>query len=218
MPANGSIDAGLNDAGVDLDKLDKQATKALKALQKERKALDKAQQIREGTGAFRGADVPIGKGAPADIGKKTKTLNERIDERSEILFREEFADQAGGFRGTKNLFAFAKNPKAFAVGLLKSIPFIGGVVAAADFAQAIIAEIEKIDRFFKKFIPIIDNRINQLRPVEQQANIRAGDTQLILTTEAGGTEPRESYNTFNEFNKNRIQIESEFAVRDTSGV
>ncbi len=218
MPVNGKIDAGLNDAGIDLDKLDKQATKALKALQKERKALDKAQQVREGTGAFPSAAVPVGRGAPEDISKKSRKLNEIIDERVKVSFDEEFTKKSGGLKEANNILSLAKNPKAFAINLLKSIPFIGGIVPIAEFAQALITEIEKIDRFFKKFIPIIDDRINQLRPVEQQAHIRAGDTQLILTTQAGGTEPREAYNTFNEFNKNRIELETDFAVRDTSGV
>ena len=111
-----------------------------------------------------------------------------------------------------------KNPVAFATNVLKSIPFIGGVIAFADFAKIIIDEVVKLDAFFKAFVDKIDDRVNQLRDKVQEANIRAGNTQLITTTAAGGTEPRESYNTFTEFNDNQMRLEVDFAVRDTSGV
>jgi len=246
MPVDESLNIGLNDAEVNLDELDRKSTKAIRELEKQQKALAKAKsELSRKGGAFTsGAEkqkidrqkqtfqgfkpeeeagvMPLVGGSPGSpiTAKKSfkEDIEDEINKKVKVGFREAFADQAGGMRGANMLFAFGKNPKGFAMGLLRTIPFIGGIVAATEFAQAIIAEIEKTDRFFKAFIPIIDNRINQLRKVEQQANIRAGNIQLIATTRAGGTEPRESYNTFNEFNQNRVKLESNFEVRDTSGV
>lgn len=219
MPVEETLDADLGSTTNNLDKLDRMSAKAIKQLEKQRKALDAVQrQQEEGGGIFKGPDIPTGKGAPLDIAKNTKKLKEIIDERVKEQFKESLADQAGGSRGAETIFSIGKNPKAFAIGVLKSIPFLGGIVESSEFAQALVVELERIDRFFKKFIDIIDDRVNQLRDKVQVAGIRAGDIQLIFTTRVGETEPRESYNTFNQFNENRIKFESDFAIRDKSGV
>lgn len=233
MPVDGKIDAGLNDAGIDLDELDKKATKALRDLQKEQKAVGAA--IREAAKSKRerdrlsgrggifgqggGQSVPTGSGAPVDIAKNKQTIDEIIDKKVQVGFREAFADQAGGFRGARNIFSMAKNPKAFVGNVARSIPFIGGLVAVAEFGQAILSELEKLSRFFNKFIDNrIDTRENQLRERVESAHISAGDIQEILTTQAGGSSPRESYNTFNLFNEDRAKLEADYAVRTKSGV
>jgi len=87
----------------------------------------------------------------------------------------------GGVKGADTVFSIGKNPKAFAIGVLKSIPFLGGIVEAGEFAQALIVELERIDRFFKKFIDIIDDRVNQLRDKIEVANIRAGNIQFTTS-------------------------------------
>ncbi len=226
MPVNKNLDVGLNDAGIDLDELDKAARKAYKALEKKRRETAKAnkeiQRLEGRGGIFGGGDkapVPIGGKAPTDISKSGKTFDQILDEKVNVSFREAFADQAGGFRGARNIFSMAKNPKAFVGNVARSIPFIGGLVAAAEFAQAIVSELKKIDNFLKKFIiKRIDDRNNQLRERIESAHISAGNIQEILTTEAGGTSPRESYNTFNLFNENRTKLEADYAVRDKSGI
>ena len=219
MPVEETLDADLGTTTTNLDQLDKMSAKAVKQLEKQRKALDAVGKQQEiGGGIFKGPDIPTGRGAPLDIAKNSKKLKEIIDERIKEQFKESLADQAGGVKGADTIFSIGKNPKAFAIGVLKSIPFLGGIVAGSEFAEALVVELEKIDRFFKKFIDIIDNRVNQLRDKVEIAHIRAGDIQEIYTTQAGGTEPRESYNTFNEFNKNRVKLEADFAVRDKSGI
>lgn len=233
MTVNGKIDAGLNDAGIDLDELDKKATKALKALQKEQKAVgaairEAAKSKRErdrlsGRGGIFGQDggqaVPTGSGAPTDIAKNRQSIDEIIDKKIQVGISEAFAGQSGGVSGAQNIFSMAKNPKAFVSGVAKSIPFLGGLVHAAEFGQAILTELEKLSRFLNKFIDNrIDTRENQLREREESAHISAGDIQEILTTQAGGSSPREAYNTYNEFNENRSKLEADYAVRNKSGV
>jgi len=238
LPVEENIDIIIGDDEKTFADLDKAAAIAIKTLEKRNKELkksmktarDAAREEKKG-GIFAAPadpekDLPRTGGAPFDISKKKSTfvkdleakLSKEINQKLKVGFREAFDEQAGGTGNAKFLFALGKNPLGTVRGLIQTIPFLGGIVAVADFAQAMLSEIEKIDRFFKKFIDIIDTRVNQLRNKVEQAHIRAGDTQLIITTTAGGTEPREVYNTFDEFNKNRMKLEADFAIRDKSGV
>ncbi len=124
-------------------------------------------------------------------------------------------DKAGTF---KTLFSFGKSPGGFMMGIMKGLPILGGILAAKEIAEFIVNEIGKIDRFFKVFIDRVDTRFDQLRSAQLQAEIGAGITQLIVTTQAGNVDARESYNTFDVFNKDRLDLESQFAIRNTSGV
>ena len=148
MPVDDSADVDLNSAEVNLEELDKKATKAVKSLERERKALAKAKQEL----SKKGDTTTKGSVEPTKSEKSTQSITDDfeklIDSKIKVGFREALADQAGGRRGANVLYSIGKNPKAYVSGVLRAIPFIGGVVAAAEFAQAIIAELEKIDRFF----------------------------------------------------------------------
>jgi len=181
LPVDDSLNVKTDSLLDNIDEIDKKAVKAIKTLD----------ELNKKSGKTKDTEIK-------NILKDTSTSDDKVADKiknsvkdnikkDDSFFSDAFESNTG-----RNLLSFGKNPKAFAVGLLKGIPFIGGIVAATEFAQAIIAELEKIDRFFKAFIPIIDNRINQLRKVEEQAKIRAGDVQLITTTQAGGTEPPET--------------------------
>jgi hypothetical protein len=137
---------------------------------------------------------------------------------TEESFSQLLNESLGGTTSKETLLKFAKNPRAVALGLVRSLPFIGGIVGIQEFSQAILSEIERVDTFFKVFIPDITNLHNQLRDREEIANIQAGNQQLILNVRAGATSPRTAYNTFNQFNKNRARLENEFTIRDNSGV
>lgn len=154
---------------------------------------------------------------PTDTGKDDTTTAED-DEALQKSINDFLDDSLGGAASKETLLKFGKNPRGVALGLIKSLPFLGGIVAAADFAQAVLAEFQRIDEFFKVFIPDITDLHNQLRDREDTARIQNGDTQLILSVRAGSTSPRLSYNTFNLFNKNRVQLEDDFRIRDNSGV
>lgn len=116
----------------------------------------------------------------------------------------------------ENLFNFGRNPFGFIQGTVtRLIPFIGTALAATG---VIFQLIKRVDDFQKEFVDNVDGRINLFRDKETQARIQAGLQQVIITTEAGGAEPRDAYNTFNEFNTNQARIETDFKIRDTSGV
>lgn len=115
-----------------------------------------------------------------------------------------------------NLKSFGLNPQGFLTsGVTKLIPFIGTALAVTG---VIAAFIKKVDDFQNKFVDNVDDRINLFREKEQQAQIQAGLQQLIITSAAGSAEPRDAFNTFNEFNTNQSRIEADFRLRDTSGV
>jgi len=97
LPVEDFTDIDLGSDEKTFDDLDRAAAKAVKQLEKQKKALDAVQKQQEvGGGIFKGPDIPIGKGAPSDITKNTKKLKEIIDERIKVQFKESLADQAGG--------------------------------------------------------------------------------------------------------------------------
>lgn len=205
MPVDESNDLERGIGNNTLDKLDRAAAKAIETLERKNKKEEKVFTSEK----------------KDDINQKPQSsddvkyeIKKGVKEQTSVGFREAFADQAGGLRGAKNVFAFGKNPIGFTKGILRGLPFIGGIVAVGEFGQAILAEIEKLDKFFKKFINArIDDRLNQLITRIQQAKIRSGDIQEILDTQAGGTSPRTPYNTFNEFNKDRLNFENDHSIR-----
>ncbi len=121
-----------------------------------------------------------------------------------------------GVETFKNLFNIGSNPAGFfQSSIVKFIPFIGTALAATGIFLKIITD---IDNFQKEFVDRVDGRISLSRTKEQQALVQAGLQQLIITTEAGSAEPRDAYNTFNEFNTNQQRIETDFQIKNTSGV
>lgn len=117
----------------------------------------------------------------------------------------------------KNIFNMGRNPVGFMTGVMKALPILGGILAAKEIAEFVVDEIAKIDRFFKKFIDLVDERVDAFRSLQEQANIQAGLSQRIITTASGSTEPRYSYNTFDEFNNNQSEHERKNQMINTSG-
>ena len=109
-----------------------------------------------------------------------------------------------------------QNPTAFLTSnLLKMLPALGAILAVTG---VFVALTKKVDDFQKKFVDSVDDRIDLFRNKQQQALIQAGLAQAIFTTSAGGTEPRDAYNTFEQFNNNQAAIERDFALTNISGV
>lgn len=122
------------------------------------------------------------------------------------------------FQKTKlgTIISFSKNPVSFISGFAtKLVPVLGPALLAAGVIAAVI---KKLDDFQKQFVDRVDDRIDAFRSKEQQANIQAGLTQLIITTSTGSAEPRDAYNTFDVFNNDQSRIETDFQIRNTSGV
>ena len=238
MPVEDFTDIDLGTDEKTFDQLDKSAAKAQKSLekrnrelQKTQKSLENAAKVREGAGgAFPQADVPIGAGAPKDIAKlskqdakiekKLRKLEEKIrkDEVKQLGDKETILDKILGRTTARNILSMGKNPKNFMFGIMKALPILGGILAAKDIADFIIDEIVKLDKFLKVFIDEVDKRVDAFRTLQEQAEVQAGLTQRIITTASGSTEPRYSYNTFEEFNKNQADLEERFQMTNNSGV
>lgn len=127
----------------------------------------------------------------------------------------------GGPAKAQEAMSMLKNP----IKLVKflgpvAIPIIAALVAV-EVTKRIIRELVRkgsiYDRTFKN---VVDNRVEALRTREQQQKylIGFGDTaQLITTTSAGTTNPRDAYNTYEQFNNNNVELEEKFAIRNDSG-
>lgn len=242
MPVEESADINLGADEKTFDQLDRAAAKAIKTLEKRNREITKSisnaskaereqKRIDERGGIFgeREGVMPSGN-APRDLAilskddqkieKKLKKLKEKIrkDEVKQIGSKETILDKILGKKTAGDIISMGKNPKSFVFGIMKALPILGGVLAAKDIAEFIVDEIAKIDRFFKAFIDEVDNRIDMFRSLQEQANIQAGLTQRIITTSSGTTDPRYSYNTFEQFNNNQTALEEKFQMTNISGV
>ena len=225
------FDADLESDGINLEKLDRMAAKASVSLKKQTKALAAAQKQQEfGGGIFQGPNLPKVAGGPQDIQplskrdqqtqKKILKLEEKIRKDTVKQFGEKSAliEDLLGKDVAKNLFNIGRNPLGFIQGSLKALPVLGGVFAAKEIADFVIDELVKLDAFFKAFIDAIDERQSRIRDLEAQAQVQAGLAQLIITTSDGQVEARESYNTFEIFERNQGEIEARYELQNTSGV
>lgn len=139
-------------------------------------------------------------------GKGKETL------KSKLFGNQDFSK--GGI--AKNLVSFGLNPGGVIGGLLKTgIPGFGAAVAAT----AIIVKIlKKFDDLEKRFTDDIRTRLNQERDNEQTARVQAGLVQEFYSPGPGITDPRDGYNTYDEFNNNQKRIEEDYNIRSTLGV
>ena len=117
-----------------------------------------------------------------------------------------------------NLLAFGQNPIGFMSGIIGSnvarlIPIFAPIVAGATVIFAIF---KRIDDFEKRFIESEENR-DIFLSAQNEALIAAGQQQLIITTEFGLTNPRDAYNTFEEFNSNQAQLQDDYSLNNTTG-
>ena len=122
----------------------------------------------------------------------------------------------GNNTSLKNVVQMGLNPQGFFGGLItKGLPGFGAAVAAT----AIIVKIlKKFDELEKRFTDQINTKLRVDRNNESTARIQAGLAQEITTVSPGIYDPRDTYNTFNEFNTNRARIETDYAIRNTLGV
>ncbi len=178
----------LTDEG--LSRLDKLAAKARKKLSRRPKPGDKK---------FIGPVQPSS--------KKTDTLEKMM------------ASDLGTGKASKAI-SFLSNPVGSIASILTtSLPILGGILAAFEIVKFITAELTKkggvFDTFFKDNVNTL---VNALRDKIQQSEIKSGiKTQLIFVTASGSTNPRDAYNSFEQFNNNQEGFESDFEIRRTSG-
>lgn len=175
------------------------------------------------------ARVPTGGKAPADIRPpKTVTKTKSPDAGLHIYGADQpgriekaIGQAIGSPAKVQQVFSMFKNPIQFVKFLGPvAIPLIAALVAV-EVAKKIIKDlVRKGSLFDRTFKNVVDNRVEVLRTREQQQRylVGFGDTaQLITTTTAGTTSPRDSFNTYNIINDENKDIEEIFAIRNDSG-
>jgi hypothetical protein len=243
LPVEEHTDINLGISEKTFDELDRAAVKAEKSLKKRNKQLkdtitsgtkaEREQKRLTGRGGiFESGErqtIPSGSHAPRDLEQLTRQ-DEKIEKKFNKLkknldldivnqndVKSSFLGKTLGSRTASNIFSVGKNPVGFLTKNLKFVPILGVVIAAKEIAEFIVNELVKLDKFLKVFIDQVDNRMDAFRTLQQQADIQAGITQRIITTASGGVEPRYTYNTFDEFNNNRSELEQKFQMNN-SGV
>ncbi len=147
--------------------------------------------------------------------KKIEKLRKKLEfETISTPQAESLRQKIFGREAASTVLNFARNPIGTVGSLLQKIP--GPLIIAIPIITEIFNRLKKIDDEQKRFIESEDNRVTQRR-AEDTARINAGLQQVILTTSAGGAEPRDSYNSFRIFNENQSQIQADFTLRNTSG-
>lgn len=244
MPVDEFIDISLDLTDSDIAKLEKRAEKAEKILQKaqndlkkkggifagpdERRALPKTLTKQEELSKltrFSKAEGDVIKGTgKAPIQRKTleDIVNPLIEKRVKTIIAEDpkFSEQVlgntFGVGKVGELVSIITNPTGF---IARFIPFIGGALLASEFMTRLVDWLSRKNGLFDKtFRPRIDDMLNPFRSAQSQAEIQGGLTQVIFTSTSGGISPRDSYNTFTQYNENRDKLENDFQIRNTMGV
>jgi len=119
--------------------------------------------------------------------------------------------------GTKELGSiinFGKNPIGMVTGLMGKIPILGAILSAQQIVQFIILELMKpggpLDVRFRQVVKTMQDKFRDL--AIQQA-IASGFQQLIITTRAGTTNPRNSFNAFALKERDPELLEDLFSLR-----
>ena len=174
------------------------------------------------------ANVPQGSGSPLDIAKKSfkpptpMFKNPYPTAEGEPGIIENIMGKAlGGPANASKALSMLKNPMALAKFLGPAAAPIFAALIAVDVTKRVIKELTAKGRpFDRTFRNLIDTRNEALRTREQQQRVLVGfgeGAQIITTTSAGTTSPRDSYNTYEQFNNNQAELEEKFAIRNDSG-
>jgi len=134
----------------------------------------------------------------------------------------------GGPAKARDALQFLVNPTSAVKSLLTKAGGPGAIAAvvSAIVLAALIKELVRkgsvYDRTFKN---VVDNRTEVLRVRQQQQQILVGfdehsalGSQLITTTVAGTTEPRDAFNTYEVINRDSATIEDMFSIRSNDGI
>lgn len=133
--------------------------------------------------------------------EKKKIQKKKRSKGKDISTKESFGDFTAILSGSKGISFFVQQFKS-------AIPFIGPILLATGF---FVSNLLALDKLNKKFIDIADTRINIFIDRQQQAQIDNNLQQIIYTTSVGGTQPRDSYNSFDSYDR---QIKEDGINRD----
>ncbi len=151
------------------------------------------------------------------LGDADKTQLEKLMEKS-----------LGGPAKARDAMQFLINPTGAVKSLLTKAGGPGAIAAiiSAIVLAALIKELVRkgsvYDRTFKN---VVFNQTEVLRVRQQQQQILVGfdehsafGSQLITTTIAGTTEPRDSFNTYEMINRDSTTIQDMFSIRSNDGI
>lgn len=102
--------------------------------------------------------------------------------------------------------------KFFLSQFTSKLPIIGPILAVSSFFTN---QLLKLDALAKKFLDIADTRLSIFVDRQEQARLDTHLDQIIYTTKAGTSAPRDSYNSFNAYDR---VLKEEGKDRDASSV
>jgi hypothetical protein len=141
--------------------------------------------------------------------KEQKNTDKRLDKLKEIKSKDKETDTLD----TVEEFLDGKAGANFFLSKFKSsLPIIGPILAVSSF---FINELLKLDVLTKKFLDIADTRISVFVNRQEQARLDTHLDQIIYTTKAGTSAPRDSYNSFNSYDR---VLKIEGRDRDASSI
>jgi len=151
-----------------------------------------------------------------------------IDEPDKTQLEKMLEKSLGGPSKARDAMQFLVNPTGAVKALLTKAGGPGAIAAvlSAIVLGILIKELVRkgsvYDRTFKN---VVDNRTEVLRTRQQQQQILVGfdehsalGSQLITTTIAGTTEPRDAFNTYEVLNRDSATIEDMFSIRSNDGI
>lgn len=194
----------------DLGRLDRLADKARKVIEKARKVTGGV--TGKGETPFAQFFDRVEKERKKGEGRRNK--KDKGKQLDTILESKLGTDKAG------QALSFFGNPTGFMANMLtRQLPILGGILAAKDIAEFIVGELIKKGRLLDRtFREIINDRLDALRNKELQQEIVSGFTQIIITSESGEQNIRNSYNSFEVSNRDQEALEDDFKVRNTRGL
>ncbi len=234
MPVEKVFDISLKLTEEDLGKLDKLASRAEKKLQKQggifagahgqralpksfvNKEAKKSQSFESNQPAAGGERIETGGKAPITRDTFADAVEKALKKKG--LLSDGFMKDAGIGRANQ-AFSLLKNPGAFFLNIAATVPFVAVLLQGGELLKGLMARLTvkggPLDVFF---IDRINDRLDALREKGLQKQILSGFEQIIITTASGETNPRNAYNSFDVFNRDQALLESDFAIRDTSGL
>jgi len=153
--------------------------------------------------------------------KKAKQLTDKekdkeqkkTDKQLDKLKEKESKDKETDTLDTVEDFLDGKAGSNFFLSKFKSsLPIIGPILAVSSF---FVNELLKLDALAKKFLDIADTRISIFVDRQEQARLDTHLEQTIYTTKAGTSAPRDSYNSFNDYDR---VLKIEGRDRDASSI
>ncbi len=143
---------------------------------------------------------------------KSYNAMNKINEGKKGTLLEMLEKDLGASKGAQAL-GYLRNPQAAVFNILGNFAKISPLIAAVLALPQIIELISTLlfskggpfDRTFRNTVNTLNN---QFRNREQQQSIRSGFTQVVFTTNAGDTSPRDAYNSYEQKETNTADFQN----------